>query len=152
MAMLASEDMGQCSVFSVQCSVFGIQYSAPGLGSQRGRLSSIDSLLVAGHSQRMDSNSQALLAKEIKGAMLAKDADRLSTLRLLKSALGYAQLERKTENLSEADFAAIVQKEVEKRRDAIEQYEKGGRPELAAKEKKEIPVLEGFLDRKSVVE
>src|ERR1043166_3601373 len=138
MAMLASEDMGQCSVFSVQCSVFGIQYSAPGLGSQRGRLSSIDSLLVAGHSQRMDSNSQALLAKE---------ADRLSTLRLLKSALGYAQLERKTENLSEADFAAIVQKEVEKRRDAIEQYEKGGRPELAAKEKKEIPVLEGFLPK-----
>jgi uncharacterized protein YqeY len=95
----------------------------------------------------MDSNSQALLAKEIKGAMLAKDADRLSTLRLLKSALGYAQLERKTENLSEADFAAIVQKEVEKRRDAIEQYEKGGRPELAAKEKKEIPVLEGFLPK-----
>src|SRR5207253_4382197 len=50
-----------------------------------------------------------------------------------------------TENLSEADFAAVVQKESKKRRDAIEQYEKGGRPELAAKEKKEIPVLEAFL-------
>ena len=77
--------------------------------------------------------------------MLAKAADRLSTLRLLKSALGYAQLERKTDELSDADFVAVVQKEVKKRRDAIEQYEKGGRPELADKEKKEIPVLESFL-------
>jgi len=95
----------------------------------------------------MDSNSQARLAQEVKSAMLAKDADRLSTLRLLKSALGYAQLERKTEKLSEADFVAVVQKEVKKRRDAIEQYEKGGRPELAEKEKKEITVLESFLPK-----
>src|SRR5438067_338362 len=95
----------------------------------------------------MDSNSQARLLQEIKSAMLAKDADRLSTLRLLKSAVGYAQLERKTENLPEAEFVAIVQKEVKKRRDAIEQYEKGGRPELAEKEKKEIPVLEAFLPK-----
>ena len=91
--------------------------------------------------------SQERLAQEMKAAMLAKDAARLSTLRLLKSALGYAQLERKTENLSEADFVGIVQKEVKKRRDAIEQYEKGGRPELAEKEKKEIPILETFLPK-----
>jgi len=79
--------------------------------------------------------------------MLAKDADRLSTLRLLKSALGYVQIERKTESLPDAEFIALVQKEVKKRRDAIEQYEKGGRPELAEKEKKEIPVLETFLPK-----
>jgi len=77
--------------------------------------------------------------------MLSKDSDRLSTLRLLKSAIGYTQLERKTDTLSDADFVAVVQKELKKRRDSIEQYEKGGRPELAAKEKKEIPVLESFL-------
>ena len=88
---------------------------------------------------------QERLAQEMKSAMLAKDADRLSTLRLLKSVIGYVQIERKTENLSDADFVGIVQKEVKKRRDAIEQYEKGGRPELAAKEKKEISVLESFL-------
>src|SRR6266571_8319091 len=87
----------------------------------------------------------ARLSQELRTAMLAKAADRLSTLRLLKSALGYAQLERKTDELSDADFVAGVQKEVKKRRDAIEQYEKGGRPELADKEKKEIPVLESFL-------
>src|SRR5436853_2968105 len=90
---------------------------------------------------------QDRLVEEIKAAMLAKDADRLSTLRLLKSAVGYAQVERKTEQLPDADFVALVQKEVKKRRDAIEQYEKGGRPELAAKEQKEIPVLETFLPK-----
>lgn len=87
------------------------------------------------------------VSHEIKAAMLAKDAGRLSTLRLLKSALGYAQIERKTENLSDADVIGIVQKEIKKRRDAIEQYEKGGRPELAANERAEIPVLEGFLPK-----
>ena len=63
---------------------------------------------------------QQRLADEIKAAMLAKDADRLSTLRLLKSAVGYAQVERKMDNLSDADFIGLVQKEVKKRRDAIE--------------------------------
>jgi len=95
----------------------------------------------------MESTPEARLAQEIKAAMLAKDAERLSTLRLLKSAVGYAQIERKTENLSEADFVSVVQKEVKKRRDSIEQFEKGNRPELAEKEKKEITVLEGFLPK-----
>ena|SRR5689334_1033488 len=95
----------------------------------------------------MESTPEARLAQEIKAAMLAKDAERLSTLRLLKSAVGYAQIERKTENLSETDFVSVVQKEVKKRRDSIEQFEKGNRPELAEKEKKEITVLEGFLPK-----
>src|SRR5256885_6483790 len=92
-------------------------------------------------------NAHERLSAEMKAAMLAKDADRLSTLRLLKAAVGYAQIERKTDNLSEADCVAVVKKEVKKRRDAIEQYEKGNRPELAEKEKKEIPVLETFLPK-----
>jgi len=92
-------------------------------------------------------SAQARLVGEIKAAMLARDAERLSTLRLLKSAIGYAQIERKTDSLSEADFVAVVQKEVNKRRDAIEQFDKGGRPELAEKEKREILVLETFLPK-----
>jgi uncharacterized protein YqeY len=88
---------------------------------------------------------QERISAELKAAMLARDADRLSTLRLLKSALGYAQIERKTENLPDADVVAVVQKEVKRRRDSIEQFEKGGRAELAAKEKQEIAVLESFL-------
>lgn len=90
---------------------------------------------------------QQRLADEIKSAMLAKDSDRLGTLRLLKSALGYAQIEKKSETTSDADFVALVQKEIKKRRDSIEQFEKGGRPELAAKEKLEIGVLDPFLPK-----
>ncbi len=52
---------------------------------------------------------QERLSQEIKSAMLAKDADRLGTLRLLKSALGYAQIEKKSETTSDADFVALVQ-------------------------------------------
>ncbi len=88
---------------------------------------------------------QEQVTQEIKAAMLAKDAERLSTLRMLKSAFGYAQIERKSESLSDTEVVAIVQKEVKKRRDSIEQFEKGGRAELAAKEKQEITVLESFL-------
>jgi uncharacterized protein YqeY len=87
----------------------------------------------------------AQIQQELKAAMLAKDTDRLATLRLLKSAIGYAQIEKKNENLPDADLVAIVQKEIKKRRDAIEQFQAGGRPELAAKEEAEIRVLEQFL-------
>jgi len=85
------------------------------------------------------------LAQDLKAAMIAKDAERLSTLRLLKSAVGYAQIERGTEQLTDAEVVALIQKEVKKRRDAVEQFEKGGRPELVSKEKQEITVLESFL-------
>jgi len=92
------------------------------------------------------------LSQELKAAMLARDAERLSTLRLLKSAVGYAQIERKTEALSDAEVAAIIQKELKKRRDAAEQFEQGGRPELANKEKQEITVLESFLPKPLTLE
>jgi uncharacterized protein YqeY len=95
---------------------------------------------------------QDRISQEIKAAMLAKDADRLSALRMLKSTLGYAQIERKTDSLTDADVIAIVQKEVKQRRDSIEQFETGGRPELAAKEKAEIVVLETFLPQPLSVE
>jgi uncharacterized protein YqeY len=85
--------------------------------------------------------------QEIKTAMLARDAERLNTLRMLKSAAGYVQIEKKTDALSDADFMAVVQREVKKRRDAVEQYTAGGRPELAAKETAEIAVLETFLPK-----
>lgn len=79
--------------------------------------------------------------------MLAKDADKLGTLRLLKSALGYAQIEKKVESLPDADVVSIIQREVKKRRDSAEQFKTGGRPELADKELKEIVVLETFLPK-----
>jgi uncharacterized protein YqeY len=88
---------------------------------------------------------QERLGQEIKSAMLAKDAERLGALRMLKSTIGYILIEKKSETLSDADFVSVVQKEIKKRRDSIEQFEKGGRPELATKEKQEIGTLENFL-------
>lgn len=85
------------------------------------------------------------LQQEIKKAMLARDAARLNALRMLKSAVGYVQIEKKTDALSDADFMSVVQREVKKRRDAVEQFTNGGRPELAAIETSEIAVLEIFL-------
>ena len=85
------------------------------------------------------------LQQEIKKAMLARDAARLNALRMLKSAVGYVQIEKKTDALSDADFMTVVQREVKKRRDAVEQFTNGGRPELAAIETAEITVLEIFL-------
>jgi uncharacterized protein YqeY len=85
------------------------------------------------------------IAQELKAAMLARDAERLGTLRLLKSALGYAQIEKKVETLPDDDVLVIVRKEVKKRHDAAEQFTAGGRPELAEKELREIKVLETFL-------
>ena len=88
---------------------------------------------------------QERLQQELKAAMLSKDAEKLSTLRLLKSAIGYVQIEKKTEQLSDAEMVAVIQKEAKKRRDSIEQYRNGGRPELADKEARELTVLEAFL-------
>jgi uncharacterized protein YqeY len=87
------------------------------------------------------------IQQEIKAAMLAKEAGRLSTLRLLKSAIGYAQIEKKNDHLPDSEVVTIIHKEIKKRRDAIEQYQTGGRPELAEKELNEITVLEAFLPK-----
>ena len=88
---------------------------------------------------------QEKLNQDIKAAMLAREQERLGTLRMLKSILGYVQIEKKSESIPDADFVTVVQKEIKKRRDAAEQYQTGGRPELAQKEQAEIVFLEPFL-------
>lgn len=88
---------------------------------------------------------QDRISQEIKAAMLAKAVARLSTLRLLKSALGYLQIEKKVDSLPDGEVVAVVQKEIKKRRDSVEQFQAAGRTELAASEAAEILVLESFL-------
>src|SRR4051812_28880303 len=88
---------------------------------------------------------QQRISDELKQAMLAKDAEKLSTLRLLKSALGYVQIEKKTDQLSDPEIVAVIQKESKKRRDSIEQYRSAGRVDLAEKEARELTVLDTFL-------
>ena len=84
---------------------------------------------------------------QIKEAMKAKDADRLSVLRMLKSAMKYAVIEKYgAEGVAkDEDVLASVRKEIKKRQDSIEAFDKGGRPEQAAKEKAEMKILEAYL-------
>lgn len=84
---------------------------------------------------------------ELKSSMLARQAVRTGTLRMLKAALGYAQIEKKTETLSDADVMVFIQREAKKRRDSIEEFEKAGRTEMAANEKAELEVLSEYLPK-----
>lgn len=77
-------------------------------------------------------------------AMKAKDADRLSVLRMVKANLMNRQIE-KGEKLTDEEITKALQSLVKQRRDSVEQYEKAGRAELAEKEKSEITILEDYL-------
>jgi len=77
-------------------------------------------------------------------AMRAKDAPRLSTLRMVKAAMMNRQIE-KGGDLTDEELAKMLQSLVKQRRDSVEQYERGGRAELAAKERAEIVVIEAYL-------
>jgi len=84
------------------------------------------------------------LNADLKTAMRSRDAERLSTLRMAISAMTYRRIER-NEQLSEEDQADVLRKQVKQRDDAIEEFTKGGRPELAAKELREREILSTYL-------
>src|SRR6476646_6296615 len=90
---------------------------------------------------------QKRVDEDLKNAMRAKNAARLSVLRLLKAALKNATIEKVGADgeLSDADEIAVIRRQVKQRQDSIESFEKGGRAELAAKEKAEIAVLNQYL-------
>ncbi|MEN9678566.1 MAG: hypothetical protein RIS76_4462 [Verrucomicrobiota bacterium] len=90
---------------------------------------------------------QEKLTAELKASMLSRNTNRTATLRLIKSALGYVQIEKKVESLPDAEVTAVLQREAKKRRDAREEYERGGRPELAAQELTELAIIEEFLPK-----
>jgi len=81
---------------------------------------------------------------ELTAAMKARDAERLSTLRMLQSALKYQQIESGHE-LSDEEAMTVIRKAVKQRQDSIEQYTKGNRPELAEKERREMELLKTWL-------
>ena len=91
----------------------------------------------------MGSLSEQIRA-DLTASMKARTADRTSTLRMLQSALKYQQIEAGHE-LSDEETLAVIRKAVKQRLDSIEQYTKGNRPELAAKEQSEIDILKTYL-------
>jgi uncharacterized protein YqeY len=84
------------------------------------------------------------IVDDMTAAMRAKDAPRLSTLRMVKAAMMNRQIEKGGE-LTDEEMAKMLQSLLKQRRDSVEQYEKGGRAELAAKERAEIGVIEAYL-------
>lgn len=88
---------------------------------------------------------EASLSADIATAMKAKDATRLTALRMLKAALMNKSVEKGVTTLEAADELQVVKSLVKQRRDSIEQFTAGNRPDLAAKEQAEIAVLEAFL-------
>ena len=81
---------------------------------------------------------------DMTAAMKAKDAARTSTLRMLKSAISYREIE-KGGALDDEELSKLLRSQLKQRRDSVEQYQKAGRQELVAKETAEIAVIESYL-------
>jgi uncharacterized protein YqeY len=77
-------------------------------------------------------------------AMKAKDADKVSTYRMLRAAIKNAEIDKQAE-LNDDQAVEVIGKEVKKLRDALADFEKAGRPELAEKTKAELALMTGFL-------
>ena len=84
---------------------------------------------------------------DLKEAMRARDATKLGVLRMLKSGLKYAAIAKSgaEAELSDAEATQVIRKQAKQRQDSIESFEKGGRAELAKKEKEELSILNGYL-------
>lgn len=89
------------------------------------------------------------LTEDMKTALKAGEKERLGVIRLMISAMKAADMEPGVKNaeIDDAAIIAVLTKMVKQRRDSIEQYTNGGRPELAAKEQAEITVIEGYLPK-----
>lgn len=87
------------------------------------------------------------LRSDLRDAMRAKDAPRRNTIRMVEAAIKNAEIEKRGTELAESDILAILQRQVKQRRESIEQFEKGGREDLAEKERVEIAIIEQYLPR-----
>jgi len=84
------------------------------------------------------------IQKDITAAMKARDEERLSTLRMVKTALKNKEIE-KMAPLDDKESQQILSTLIKQRKDSVEQFTKGGRSELAAKEGREIVMIEAYL-------
>ena len=82
--------------------------------------------------------------QDLTSAMKARDADRLRVLRMMKAAVKNKEIDVRGE-LDDAQVVQILSTLIKQRRDSIEQFSRGGRPELAAQEAAEITVIEAYL-------
>jgi len=85
---------------------------------------------------------------DIVTAMKAKDEHRLTTLRMVKSALKNKAIDKRAE-LTDAEESQILSTLIKQRRESVESFTKGNRPELAEKERAEIGMIEGYLPKEA---
>jgi uncharacterized protein YqeY len=86
----------------------------------------------------------------LKDAMKARDEQRVSTLRMVNAAIKNADIEARGAGkgpLGDAEVLGQLQKMIKQRQESVELYDKGGRPELAAKERDEIAIISAYLPR-----
>ncbi len=90
---------------------------------------------------------QEKIEADMKEAMRAKEAERLSVLRMVKSALMNAAIEKygAGSKLQDADSIVVLRKQLKQRQDSIEGFLKGDRKDLADKERREVEVLTSYL-------
>jgi uncharacterized protein YqeY len=88
------------------------------------------------------------IGKDIIAAMRAKDEHVLTTLRMVKSALRSKEIDKR-QPLTDAEEAQILTTLIKQRRESVESFTKGGRPELAEKERLEIAMIEGYLPKEA---
>ena len=84
--------------------------------------------------------------KDIVVAMKAREEDKLTALRMVKSALKAKEIDKR-QPLSDAEEQSVLTTMLKQRRESVEQFTKGNRPELAAKEQAEIVLIEGYLPK-----
>ena len=89
------------------------------------------------------------ISEALKAAMKAKETIALATVRLIQAALKDRDIAARSkgnmDGISDEEILSMLQSMIKQRRDSIELYEKGGRPELADREAQEIDIIEGFL-------
>lgn len=101
----------------------------------------------AGSAPSKDAMSlQDKLLDDLKAAMRQHDDTRVSTLRMLRSACNYAEIEKRC-TLDDAGVLSVIEKDVKRHRESIEAFQKGNRPELAAKEEAELQILLTYLPK-----
>jgi uncharacterized protein YqeY len=89
------------------------------------------------------------LNEDYKEAVRNKDETKRNTINLLLSALKYRQIELRAsgKELTDEEIIGVISKEIKKRKEAIELYEKGNRQDLAEKEKRELEILESYMPK-----
>ncbi|MSQ77614.1 MAG: GatB/YqeY domain-containing protein [Nitrospiraceae bacterium] len=91
------------------------------------------------------------LSDDLKTAMKARDQLRMDVIRMIKAALLNKEIELK-KNLDDAEMSKVMTTMLKQRRESIEQYQKAKRDDLAAKEIKEITIIEGYLPKAASTE